>query len=638
MKVLFLSRKAKLVVIKVNILIIMLLSLALVPGDNISNYSQGHNGMVTTANPYATQAGYDMLKAGGNAVDAAVAAAFAIGVVEPDGSGIGGGGGMVIYLKDQEKSIFINYYQEASQDIDDHDYENERDRKSPTAILIPGTVAGLTKALEEYGTLPLETVLQPAIRYAREGVPIDRTLASLIIDNIELLQKYESTSSIYLVDDFPLMEGDTLKQLDLSRLLSAIARDGRSAFYNSKFTEAMVKDIAEAGGMVTLSDMQEYNVRVSEPISGNYRGFNIISADIPQSGASIIEALNILENKNIKSMGHFATNSSTLHFLAETFRKVYADRAAYMGDPDFEYVPINGLISKKYGQVRFNDIDENYATPREYRKTEVGNPYAYDSEYERDDATYNTTQEKVFFNDEDNDDGYAAPSNYNNQLFDNWGRVKKNKKNVNKTIIKEIDSVKAKKTDIFEKEYDGGHTTHLSVIDKDGNVVSLTQTLGTFFGSGFTSQGVLFNSSMSNYSTLMEINKVKPGKRPRSSISPTIILKDGNPFLVVGSPGASRIISTVVQLIVNTIDFDMNVVEANNSPRIFCQKFDDYLYVESRISKDVVEELKRKGHNVRVLGDYDLFFGGAQMILIDWENHKYFGSADLRRGGSALGL
>lgn len=599
-----------------------------------TNYAEGSNGLISTAHPLATEAGYEMLKLGGNAIDAAVAAAFAIGVVEPDGSGIGGGGGMVIYLHKEKKNIFINYYQTASEKINEINFNSDKDRRTAKSILVPGTVAGLTEALARYGTLPLSTVLKPAIKYAAEGFPIDKTLASLILDNLKLLEIFEPTSSIYLSEGFPKMEGEILTQTDLARTLTAISEKGSAGFYEGEIAQKMVADITSFGGRVTLNDLKKYKPIISEAVVGSYRGYKVLSAGLPQSGPSIIQSLNILEKKNLREMGHFSKSAETLHFLAETFRRTYADRSAYTADPRFENVPLDGLLSKNYARVRFEDIDENYANPPEYRKTKEGNPFAYTSKSEVDKTSVSEERNEFFSDDDDDEQDYSSQKK--EDIFDSWGRVKKKPKTERSTQQQKTE--KKKDVEELEQEFDGGHTTHLSVIDKEGNIVSLTQTLGTFFGSGFTSAGVLFNCSMTNYSANLPLNAVKPGKQPRTSIAPTILLKDDKPFLVVGSPGATRIISTVVQLIVNVVDFQMNVTEANEAPRMFCQKFDDYLHIESRFADDVVSATKKKGHNVRIHGDYDLFFGGAQMILVDWDNKRFFGSADLRRGGSALGL
>jgi len=568
--------------IYINKLIVVLIFSLICSGSVLSQKRQpeiisGKNGMVATAHPLASNAALDILKMGGNAVDAAVTAAFVIGVVEPDGSGLGGGGGILIYLSKEKKPVYINYYQRTSSEVNKLDYNGRDDSRTVKAVLVPGTVAGLTSALENFGTLPLSTVIAPAIKYAEEGFPVDETLAGIMLDNIEVLQKYSSTASIYLPDGFPLMEGDNLVQKDLAKTLRIISEKGRDGFYTGEVAEEMTKGITSEGGMITLDDFKNYEAIITNPVTGTYRGYQIFSAHEPHSGASIIEALNILENEDLAKLGHYKASSETLDLMAETFRRVYADRSAYIEDPNFGYIPIDGLTSKEYALSRLIDISQDTSKIREYRKTIPGDPI-------------------------------------------NFGEPIDTLKDENKKVI-ELD----------------GHTTHLSVIDKDGNVVSLTQTLGTFFGSGFITAGVLMNNALMNFSLTSKINNVEPNKRPRSSIAPTIVLKNNKPVIAIGSPGASRIIATVVQMIINLIDFKMTAEEANFAPRFFCQKFDDYLYVESRIPQNVIDELKLKGHNVQVLGDYDLFFGGAQLITVDPITGIYYGSADPRRGGIAIG-
>ena len=558
-------------------IIILVLSASAFSQKRQPEVVSGKNGMIATAHPLASQAALEILKLGGNAVDAAVTAAFVIGVVEPDGSGLGGGGGMLIYLSKEKKSIYINYYQSTSSQIDKLEFDRKTDSKTIKAALVPGTVAGLTTALEKYGTLPLSTVIAPAIKYADEGFPIDATLAGIILDNVEVLQKYPMTKSIYLPDDFPIMEGDLLVQKDLAKTLTIISEKGRDGFYKGSIAEEMTNAIQSEGGIINNDDFENYEAEVTTPTTGSYRKYQILSAHEPQSGTPIVEALNILENENLNELGHYTQNSETLNLMAETFRRVYADRSAFIEDPRFGYVPVDGLTSKEYALARYKDIKREASDPKEYRKTKPGNPLNF---------------------------------------------------------IEDSDTMKQKSKEILELD---AHTTHLSVIDKDGNVVSLTQTLGTFFGSGFTTAGVLMNNALMNFSFSSKINDVEPNKRPRSSIAPTIIIMDDKPIIAIGSPGASRIIATVVQVIVNLLDFKMTAEEANFAPRIFCQKFDDYLYVESRIPQNIIDDLKQIGHNVQVLGDYDLFFGGAQIITVDPLTGTYYGSADPRRGGIAVG-
>jgi gamma-glutamyltranspeptidase/glutathione hydrolase len=538
--------------------------------------SSGKNGMVATAHPLASAAAIEMLKSGGNAVDAAVAAAFTIGVVEPDGSGIGGGGGMVIYLNKGKKSFFINYYGRSSENAQGIDFKSSRDSYTAKAIGVPGTVAGLLLAHEKFGTLPLRKILEPAINHAENGFAIDGTLAKLILDNVENIMKDSVTASVFLQDGFPRMEGDLLVQKDLAKVLKTIAEKGRDGFYKGQYAEEFVKGIQKRGGVLTQKDFSTYKAKLTQPLAGSYRGYNIITANIPQSGISLIQGLNMLENYDLKSSGHFSESAKTLHIIAETEKLIYADRLEFVGDPGFAKIPVKGLTSKEYAKIRFNSINQNKLDPPTYREAKSGDPSVFEG-------------------------------------------------NVKKRPVPELEPA-------------GGHTTHLSIIDKDGNAVSLTQTLGLFFGSGQMVSGVLFNNAMTNFSyTKGSINYIQNSKECRSSISPTIIMKNGSPFLILGSPGASRITCTVLELVVNVIDFGMDVNQANLAPRFYCQKLEDFIHIESGIKPEVIAELERMGHKIKVYEGIDLFFGGAQMIYVDPVTHEFFGSADKRRGGLAIG-
>ena len=336
--------------------------------------SSGKNGMVATAHPLASEAAIEMLKKGGNAVDAAVAAAFTIGVVEPDGSGIGGGGGMVIYLNKEKKSIFINYYGRSSENASTIDFRSSRDGYTAKAIGVPGTVAGLLLAHEKFGKLPLKKILEPAIRYAKKGFPIDGTLAKLILDNVSNIMKDSVTASVFLQDGFPRMEGELLVQKSLAEVLRTIEKKGKEGFYKGKYAEEFVKGIKKRGGVLTLNDFATYEAEIGQPLEGSYRGYNILTANIPQSGISIIQGLNMLENYDLKASGHFSESAKTLHIIAETEKLIYADRNEFVGDPNFVKVPVKGLISKEYAKVRFDSINQNKLYPPTYRAAKFGDP------------------------------------------------------------------------------------------------------------------------------------------------------------------------------------------------------------------------------------------------------------------------
>lgn len=531
------------------------------------------NGMVSTASPLASEAALDVLKNGGNAIDAAVAAAFAIGVVEPDGSGLGGGGCMLVYLEEEKKTFYINFYQKASEKIEEVDW-NREEGDSPKLVLIPGNVAGLTTALKKFGTMELKDVIKYAIEYAENGFPIDNTLATILLDNYTLLEKNEETKEAFLPTGFPLMEGQTLVQKELAKTLRIISEQGAKGFYEGEIAKRISEGVTSNGGRITLDDLKNYKAEITKPLKGYYRDYEVVTANVPQSGVALIETLNMFEFINFKKLGHYTESPMALHLMAESFLRSYADRYYYVGDPNFSDIPVEGLTSKVYAFKRFQDIDFFSTDEDSYRKTEPGNPFEYDVE---------------------------TPGG------------------------SETDSEKT------------GHTTHLSVVDKYGNMVALTQTLGTFFGSGFSVAGIIFNDSYMNFSSNVEANKLEPNKIARSTISPTFLLKDGEPFLAIGTPGGGRIIAALAEIIVNIVDFGMSAESANQAPRFYCQVNDRYLHLENRISEPMREALESRGHNLKIHGDFDLFFGGAQFIIVDKENGKLYGTADARRGGAAMG-
>lgn len=574
---------------------LLVLVLLLTPAFVVAQeYSVGAKGkaaagkkvMIATAHPLATQAGMEMFRQGGNAIDAAVAAAFAIGVVEPDGSGLGGGGGMLI-RRSNGPPVYINYYGQSSSKVAEVGFVYRKDNQTAKAILIPGTAAGLATALRQFGTLPLSTVLQPAIRYAEKGFAIDETLGKIILDNTNLLQVHPATASVYLRDGFPRVEGDTIRQEELARTLKAIAQSGPAAFYSGPIARAIVEEVVKSGGNIAAEDLTAYEPTVTEPVQGSYRGMTVLSAPPPHSGVTIIESLNILSFGDLGKLGYYGASAESFHFMAEVLRRSYADRTVFLADPRFESVPVKGLLSTAFAKSRFDDISMTAVNPPEYRQTTVGTPMKFESDTPRSPAGDTTSP----------------------------GRAKENE---------------------APREPAGGHTTHISVMDRDGNMVSLTQTLGTFFGSGVTASGVLLNNGMSNFSPTARVNTMEPNKQPRSSISPTILLKDGKPFMVVGSPGAARIPATVVTLIVNAVDYGLDAEKTNSAPRFLCQRSDQSLSLESRFTTEAQEGMKKKGHQLQLFGEFDLFFGGAQIILVDPSGTMY-GSADPRRGGTAMG-
>ncbi len=531
----------------------------------------GSRGMVASAHPLASQVGVDILKAGGTAVDAAVAVGFALGVVEPNASGIGGGGLMLIRFADSGEVVFIDSREKAPAaatpamfELDENGRVKDDERGfNPVvvggkAIAVPGEVAGLLTALDEYGTMSRGQVIQPAIDRATQGVPVSDVLAAMIVDNYDVISAFPASDAIYLNDGFPKEAGDTVSNTDLAKTLGMIAQQGRDAFYQGPVAQSIVAAVQADGGLITLEDLASYDVSFRQPVTGSYRGYQIISASPPSSGgAHVIELLNIMENFNLRKMG-FNTPQS-IHAWTEAMKLVYADRAKYMADTDFTDVPLAGLTSKQYAREQFHRIDMDKAM----EQADAGDPWPSES----------------------------------------------------------------------------GSTTHFSVVDAKGNMVAYTKTINHFFASGITAPGtgVLLNDQMDDFDKRPgQANSIAGGKKPLSSMSPTLLLKDGKPFATIGSPGGKRIITTMALLISNLVDFDMGIQTAINAPR-----FNNYesgpLKIEARIPEEVREALVEKGHKLQIKKDFDLYFGGAQGILIDPETGEMRGGADPRRDGKAIG-
>ncbi|OOF59649.1 gamma-glutamyltransferase [Rodentibacter myodis] len=499
------------------------------------------NGMVATEQALATQVGVDILKQGGNAVDAAVAVGFALAVVLPNAGNIGGGGFMVLHDGKVGRNFSIDFRETAPlnayRDMYLDQNGNVVDGKSlftHFAVGVPGTVSGLELAWKKWGSLPWETLIKPAIKLAEEGFIVSDTLANLLKTEQEILGKWESSRKIFFKDNRPLMSGELLVQKDLADSLKLIAKEGSKAFYEGKIAEKIVQEMKKHQGLITLEDMKQYKAIERQPIEGTYRGYEIATMPPPSSGGiHLVQIFNMLENYPIADFG--VNSAKTIHYLAETMKLAYADRAEYLGDPDFVKIPVSGLISKKYAKELIQNIDEQQA--RQAEAIKPGKPQPYESD----------------------------------------------------------------------------QTTHYSVMDKNGNAVAVTYTLNLNFGSGIVAEGtgILLNNEMDDFSAKPGVanafgliggdaNAIAAKKRPLSSMTPTLVLKDNKPWLVTGSPGGARIITTVLQSISNTIDHGMNPAEAIVSPRVHHQWLPDELRIEEGISPDTLTLLKEKGHNIKL--------------------------------------
>jgi len=533
---------------------------------------EARQGMVVSEQAIASQVGVDILKRGGNAVDAAVAVGFALAVVLPQAGNLAGGGFMLVHDASTGKTVAVDFREMAPRAAYRDMYLDSQGRVVPGRSLfthlasgVPGTVAGLAQTLDKYGSLKLPEVIAPAIKLARNGYIVSPELADHLAAASERLGRWPASRAVFFKGDKPLQAGDRLVQNDLARTLAELSRHGEQAFYKGAISRQIVAEMARQGGLITADDLAGYKVVEREPVHGNYRGYEVLSMPPPSSGGvHIIQMLNLLERYPLREYG--SGSAQLLHLEAEAMKLAYADRAEYLGDPDFSKVPVQGLTSRAYADELAKRIDPDHAMPSAQIKP--GKPQPYESE----------------------------------------------------------------------------QTTHYSVLDKDGNVVSVTYTLNLPFGSGIVvpGTGMLLNNEMDDFSAKPgvpnafglvggEANAVAPLKRPLSSMSPTLVLKDGKPWLVTGSPGGSRIITTVLQTLINTIDFDMGPAGAAATPRIHHQWLPDELGVERGVSPDTIKLLQQKGHKVVV----KRAFGRTQTIQVLPEG--LYGYADPRNpdGGAA---
>lgn len=536
---------------------------------------RGKHGMVVTTDEYATQVGLAILRKGGNAIDAAVAVGFALAVTHPSAGNIGGGGFMLIRRAATGETLAIDYREKAPQKARRDMYLDKNGNVVPDlstvgykAAGVPGTVAGLARALEKYGAMKLADVMQPSIDLAEKGFVVRHTLARSLQAGAKLLSQFPESDRIFLRNGKYFEEGDLLVQKDLAETLKAIARNGAKEFYEGRVADLLVADMKRQGGLITKEDLRAYQPAIRPALKGSYRGYEIYSMPPPSSGGiALLEMLNLLEAYPLSSYGH--QSSRTLHLMIEAMRLAFRDRAEFLGDADFVKVPVAGLISKKYAAHLRPRIDPYLAA--DSRKMAPAQPTAYESP----------------------------------------------------------------------------ETTHYSIVDAEGNAVANTYTLNGSYGAGATVQGAgfLLNNEMDDFSAKVgtpnmfgllqgEANAIAPGKRPLSAMTPTIVTKDKQLYLVIGSPGGPTIINTVLQVLVNVIDFNRTIQEAVDAPRIHHQWMPDKVRLErDGFSDDVVEALKARGHAV----EWTEAMGDAHGIMIEPKTGVRLGGADPRRNGLALG-
>ncbi len=542
----------------------------------------GENGMVVTAHHLATHVGIDILKAGGNAVDAAIAVGYTLAVVYPAAGNLGGGGFMTILLADGRKT-FLDFREKAPLAASASMYLDREGNVVPglstsghLAVAVPGTVSGMEAALSKYGTMNRAQLLSPAIKFAHEGFVLEQGDIDMLTTATDSLKRDPASASIFLNNGEPLKVGDKLVQKDLAKTLRRISDKGAEGFYKGRIGAAIVKSSWSGGGILMQADLDRYQTRELEPIVCNYRGYDIVSAPPPSSGGvTLCEMLNILEGFPLKELGF--RSAQGVQYQIEAMRHAFIDRNTYLGDPDFVDNPLGLLLDKDYAaQIRELIAADNASLSSEIMP------------------------------------GFPPR--------------------------------------------EGSNTTHYSIIDKSGNAVSVTYTLNDWFGAKVTAAGtgVLLNNEMDDFTIKIgepnlyglvqgESNAIKPGKRPLSSMSPTIVTKDGQPVMVLGTPGGSRIITTVLLTLLNVIDYGMNVQEAVDAPRFHQQWLPDVTNVEPfALSPDTLIILENWGQK---FGDPPpanqvaaILVGAPRLGGIPAGRNRYYGAIDPRRNsGLALG-
>jgi gamma-glutamyltranspeptidase/glutathione hydrolase len=563
-----------------------ILCLQAVAGNMVSP-SHASKGMVATVHPEASRTGVAILKAGGNAVDAAVAVGFALAVVHPEAGNIGGGGfllfrtasGEVHFLDFREKApakATATMYLDAQGNVIE-----ELSTIGYKSIAVPGSVAGLVYAEQHWGKLSLKQVMEPAIQLARDGFVLDYDEAMSFRD--PQLAKFAESRRVFQRDGDYYRAGDTFKQPELGKTLERIA-ENPDDFYHGTLARELAAAVQQGGGLITADDLAHYEVQERQPIRGSYRGYDIISAPPPSSGGvALVEILNTLEGYDLAKQGDRSAQS--IHLIAEAFQRAFFDRAEFMGDPDFAKIPVAQLIDKRYGNAWRETIPLRQATAA----TALRRP----------------------------------------------------------AVFSQLDSY-ARSHPAATPPRESNHTTHYSIVDADGNAVAVTTTLNDDFGSRVTAQGLgfLLNDEMDDFSSKPGVpnmygliqgpaNAIGPDKRPLSAMTPTIVLKNGKLFLVLGSPGGPTIITTVANVLMGIVDYGLNLAEAVNAPRFHQQWMPDEIQVEKHgISPDTIGVLQRMGHKVKALNEY---WGDAECIEVDEKTGELLGASDGRDHGKAVG-
>jgi len=577
-----------------SLILLLIAFLVAVPSLTASTQPvHAQHAIVVSVHELASRAGVEILQAGGNAIDAAVATGFALAVVHPPAGNIGGGGFMLVRMSDGA-THFLDYREKAPAAATREMYLDAQGNVIDGAseigyksIGVPGSVAGMVYAEQKYGKLTLKRVMTPAIRLALEGYALTWEEAQDMHDR-HLAEFPESRRVFQRNGDF-YKPGELFRQPDLARTLERIAAKPDD-FYHGSLALELAAAMQKGGGLITAADLAAYEVKEREPVRGTYRGYEIISAPPPSSGGTVlIESLNILEAYDLAKMGNRSAQS--MHYTLEAFRRAFFDRAEFLGDPDFAKIPVAQLIDKKYAKAWDDSIDPARATPS--------------------------------------------------------GDLKR------PAIFSQLEQYAAAHPPVTAP-HESNHTTHYSVMDADGNAVAVTTTINDWFGSRVTADGLgfLLNDEMDDFSSKpgvpnsdgllqSELNAIGPGKRPLSSMTPTIVTRDGKTILVLGSPGSSKIISTVANVLMGVVDYGMNIQESVNAPRFHHQWMPDLVNVEQWFSPDALNVLQHMGYKVEVglhYGEFTVpYWSDAECIAIDSKTGDRLGASDGRGNGKAIG-
>jgi len=574
--------------------LLLLVGLLAVSALASTHPSHAPHAMVASVHEVASQAGVEIMRAGGNAIDAAVAVGFALAVVHPQAGNIGGGGFMLIRMADG-KTHFIDYREKAPAAATANMYLDAQGNVIEDASLVgykaigvPGSVAGMVYAEKTYGQLSLGQVMAPAIKLARDGFPLAWEDARDMADDQDLA-KFPESRRIFQRDGNYYRQGDLFRQPELARTLERIAAKPDD-FYHGDMARELAAAMQKGGGLITAGDLARYEVKEREPARGTYRGYEIIGAPPPSSGGTaLLEILNILEGYDLARAGNRSAQS--IHLTVEAFRRAFFDRAEFLGDPDFSKIPVAQLIDKKYGAAWRASIDPAHAS-----------------------ASIDLKRPAVFSELEQYAQAHPQPF-----------------------AIREPE-----------------HTTHYSIVDPAGNAVAVTTTLNDDFGSRVAAEGLgfLLNDEMDDFAAKQGVpnlygliqgpaNAIGPGKRPLSAMTPTIVLKDGKLFMVLGSPGGSRIITTVANILMGVVDYGMNIQEAVDAPRFHNQWLPDKINMEQWFSPDTKRALEAMGHKVEYGvtsgSDWEPYWSDGECILIDAKTGERLGASDGRHNGKAVG-